>query len=424
MLESSCKIAVVGAGVAGLTAAHILQRKHQVTLFEKNDYLGGHTHTVHVPRGPDAGTPVDTGFIVLNDRNYPTFSRLLAQLGVPVRDSDMSFSYWNQRTGLQYSGSGLNGLFAQRVNLLRPSFWHMIRDVARFFREGWEDLSSGALASLSLGDYLTSKGYGAPFVEEHLLPMGAAIWSTPAPRMREFPARTFLRFFENHGLLTLDDRPQWKTVVGGSHMYVKRIRAGFQGRVLEACPVGSVARNGSGVTVRPLQGEAMQFDAAVIAAHADEALGMLENPTPAEARLLGEWRYTRNDTVLHSDESVLPPNRRARASWNYVREDREREGAVFLTYDMNRLQGLNAHAPLLVTLNRGAAYPPDTVLGRFDYAHPAYSSASLATQADLPQLNGEGGIFFCGSYFGYGFHEDAVKSAVSVARQFGLDLQP
>ena len=417
------RVAVIGAGVAGLTAAHILQRKYRVTLFEKNDYAGGHTHTIVLSDGPDAGTAVDTGFIVMNHRNYPLFTKLLDQLGVELQDSEMSFGYHDCRTGLQYSGSGLNGLFGQRRNLLRPSFYRMVGDIFRFFREAERRLGDSSLEGMTLGEFLTQGRYGQDFMRHHLIPMGAAIWSTPCAEMLQFPASSFVRFFHNHGLLTVKDRPQWRTVRGGSHTYVKKILAGLQGEVVLGDGVASVRRAAKSVAVRTRGGQGGEYDFVVIAAHADEALGMLDDPSDAEKRLLGAWKYQVNRTVLHTDPSFMPPLRRVWASWNYSREaDAPDTAPATLTYDMNRLQRLATREPLFVTLNAPRAFVGGRVLAEMNYDHPTYSFDAFASQHELPTLNGESRTWFCGSYFGYGFHEDAVRSAVNVVRKLGLDL--
>ena len=423
MHKSPSSIAVVGAGVAGLTAAYILQRKHRVTIFEKNDYAGGHTHTVTILDGPDKGTPVDTGFIVMNHRNYPLLTRLLGQLGVPLRDSEMSFSYWDEPTGLQYSGGGLNGLFAQRRNLVRPSFLRMVREIFRFFREAERDLAAGGLQEQTLGDYLGLGGYSDMFVRHHLIPMAAAIWSAPDHRMMEFPAESFLQFFHNHGLLTVNERPQWRTVVGGSHSYVKRMLADFKGEIRLCAPIVSVRRVGDRVSLTTAAGPGGEFDGVVIAAHADEALALLADPSDEERRLLGAWVYQPNDTVLHTDASAMPPLRRVWSSWNYTRErGSDPAGPAALSYWMNRLQGLQTSTPLFVSLNRRAPLAAERVVMRTVYHHPTYAHEALAAQGQLPTLNGKRRTWYCGSYFGYGFHEDAVRSGVQVAQSFGMDL--
>jgi len=299
----------------------------------------------------------------------------------------------------------------------------MIRDVLRFYRTANTDLAAGIVPPGSLGDYLARGGYGAAFMHDHLIPMGAAIWSTPAARMMDFPAAAFLHFCRNHGLLSLRDRPQWRTVVGGSRVYVDRMLADFDRPPRRQTPARAVRRTDRGVEVVTDRAPAETFDRVILATHADEALALLEHPTPDEQRRLGAWTYTENATVLHTDTAVLPPLPRARASWNYVREaDAGGENApATLSYDMNRLQGLRARRQYLVTLNRRSPYPPGAVIRALNYTHPAYTAAALAAQAELPALNGRDRIWFCGSYFGYGFHEDAVRSAVAVARDFDVN---
>ncbi len=416
---SGLEIAVVGGGAAGVAAAHVLQRRHRVTLFERETYVGGHVNTVVLQDGPDAGLPVDTGFIVLNDRTYPVLHRLLAQLGVKVRDADMSFGFHCRKSGLQYAGTDFNGIFAQRGNLMRPSFLRMLADIARFGLRGREDLASGGASGRTLGEYLRRGGYSEACVRDYVVPMGAAIWSATAGDVMDFPAETFLRFFDNHGLLDLTDRPQWQTVAGGSHAYVKAFLKGFTGTVRAGEPVRAVRRLPDGVEVR-LDSGALRFDRVVIAAHADQALALLADPSDEEKRLLGAWAYRNNRTVLHTDASALPPNRRAWASWNYARE--LSEGLVSATYHMNRLQGLTASREYCVTLNRREEPPEAHVVRAFDYEHPMYTTASVASQKELPGLNGKRFTYYCGSYFGFGFHEDAVRSGVAVANAFGLDL--
>ena len=413
-------VAVVGAGVAGIVSAHELAKAGwDVVLFERNAYVGGHTSTVRVPSGPDAGVPVDTGFIVMNDRTYPNFHRFLAELDVKWRWSDMSFGYYDANTGLQYAGTSLTGLFAQPLNLASPRFLGLIRQLARFGSEARRDLEAGTLSGLTLGAYLCERGYSRFFVDHYAAPMGAAIWSTGLDEMLSFPAETFVRFFKNHGLLALADRPRWQTVVGGSRAYVDAFLARFPGRVIQDAPVEHVRRESGGAVVTARGREPERFDRVVIAAHADEALALLADPSQDEKRLLGAWSYQRNRTVLHCDESFLPPNRRARASWNYRREKGEDgSGAVSVTYHMNRLQGLDARREYLVTLNPRSEPRAGSVVREFLYMHPTYNFASLRAQAGLPGLNGVRATWFCGSYFGYGFHEDAVKSALAVAADF------
>ena len=335
-------VAVVGGGVAGVVAAHELAKAgHDVTLFEKNDYVGGHTNTIVLEGGPDEGAAVDTGFIVLNERTYPNLHRFLAELEVPWRWSDMSFGYHDANSGLQYAGTTLSGLFAQRSNLLSPFFLSLAAEIVRFGGRAEKDLESGALSGLTLGAYLSEAGWSRAFRDHYLIPIGAAVWSTGLTDMLAFPAETFIRFFKNHGLLSLTNRVRWQTVVGGSHSYVKAFLKKFPGTVVRGAPIESVRRFPGGAEVTVQGAEPRRFDRVVIAAHADEALALLADPSDDERRLLGAWTYRLNRTVLHYDESFLPPHPLAQASWNYRREKGE-DGTdgVSVTYDMNRLQGL------------------------------------------------------------------------------------
>ncbi len=422
MVERGQKIAVVGGGVAGIVAAHLLQRRHEVTLFEQKDYLGGHTHTVEIVTGPDAGLAVDTGFIVLNDATYPLFQRFLADLEVATRPSEMSFGLHCRQTGLLYAGTDLRGLFAQRSNLFRPTFHRFLAEIARFCKEACIDLDQGSAAGMTLGRYLEAGRFSAYMIDNYLVPMAAAIWSTPTAQIADFPAEPFLRFFRNHGLLSLRNRPQWRTVVGGSHAYVKAFLERFRGRVHLNSRVQKIRRAPDRVTVA-LTDASHAFDQIVVATHADQALRLLENPSPLEERLLSPWTYQKNHAVLHTDASVIPKQKHARAAWNFTREkDHGRERPVFVTYYMNRLQGLTAQRDYCVTLNREGGYRPGTVIAEMAYHHPLYTFESMATQAQLPRLNGERRTRFCGSYFGYGFHEDAVRSGAAVAKDWGDSL--
>ena len=412
-------VAVIGGGVAGIVAAHLLQNSHEVTIFEKENYLGGHTHTVSVPDGPDGpdgGTPVDTGFIVFNEATYPLFIKFLEELEVPSREAQMSFGFHCERTGLTYAGTDLAGLFAQRSNLFSARYYRFLFEIVRFCRQGQADLKDGQELG-TLDDYVRRHGFSSFMVENYLLPMAAAIWSTPAGRVGQFPALFFLRFFNNHGLLSLVDRPRWRTVSGGSCSYVRAFLRRFRGEVRLDAPIEEIRRGTEGVSVKVAGEEPRIFDDVFIAAHADQALRLLGDPSPEEERLLGAWRYEENTTVLHTDVSVLPPAPTAWACWNFRREVEE-NARVYVTYAMNLLQGLAASKQYLVTLNRPTPHDESEVLASLVYHHPVYTRESMETQSFLSSLNGHRNTYFCGSYFGFGFHEDAVRSSHEAVRQF------
>jgi predicted NAD/FAD-binding protein len=423
MESSRLHIAVVGAGVAGLTAAWLLGRKHRVSLFEKNDYAGGHTRTVQVETGTGAPVPVDTGFVVMNEANYPLLTRLFRQLDVATHDSDMSFSYHCLRTGYQYSGSSARALFGKRRYAFRLDHWRLLLGILRFNRDARRDLEEGRLDGMSLGDYLERSRVNRYVSERYVIPMGSAIWSMPPIGMLNFPAHSFLRFFYNHGLLNVERRVQWKSVVGGSHQYVRRMLGEFDGSVRLNASIEHIRRTARGVRVRHRDGREEVFDRIVIATHADEALGLLADPTPREKELLGTWTYQDNQVVLHTDPAHMPTRRSVWASWNFARESEDEwTRPVSITYHMNRLQRLPAAADFFVSLNRRQPIPEERVLRRLNFTHPVYSFSALATQGRLPELNRDGRTFFCGSYFGYGFHEDAVRSAVEVAGALGVSF--
>ncbi len=421
--EKGQNIAIVGGGVAGIVAAYLLQNAHRVSLFEQNDYLGGHTHTIEIADGPDAGLAVDTGFIVLNDQTYPLLHAFLARLEVGIRVSEMSFSMQNQENGLVYAGTGLSGLFAQRANLIRPAFYTFLLEIGRFCRQARHDLAAGTVPPITLGEYLEQGGFSAYMRDNYLVPMAAEIWSTAPRRVTAFPVEPFLRFLSNHGLLTFRNRPNWHTVVGGSFTYVKAFERTFSGTVFLNSCVRAVERLPEGVRLKFQDGSAQNFDQVVIATHADQALRLLTDADDQERRLLSPWQYLKNHTVLHRDASVLPRQKQAWASWNAVRRSTVQDACpVFVTYYMNRLQGFTAQHDYCVTLNRPEPFPPESVIAEMVYHHPFYSHESMATQAELPGLNGRRRTWFCGSYFGYGFHEDAVSAGAAVAKEFGIVL--
>jgi predicted NAD/FAD-binding protein len=415
------RIAVVGGGVAGITAAHLLQRGHRVTLFEKNGHVGGHTHTLTISDGPDAGTPVDTGFIVFNDRTYPILNRFFRALGVARRESDMSFGYFHEESGFQYSSRSLNSLFAQRRNLLSPGFLSMLVEVLLFNRLVLHRLNKGLLEGLTLGEFLRRFRFSDRLRKQYLFPMVAAIWSAPDLEVNRFPMLSFARFFNNHGLLSVLRHPQWYYVAGGSQTYVKAFLDRFQGSVHTRAGIVSIQRSDRGVVLRAEDGSSQPFDRVVIATHADEAYRLLADPSDEERRLLGAWRYSTNQTYLHTDLAWMPPDPNAWASWNIIRGTRPGSDApVTLTYHMNRLQGLKTRRQYLVTLNPFKPIAEERIIAHMAYTHPVFSFDSIGTQPELPGLNGVRNRFFCGSYFGYGFHEDAARSGVQAAAALGV----
>jgi len=416
-------IAVVGGGIAGMSAAWLLNKRHQIKVFELNDYIGGHSNTVDVSSCGHL-IPVDTGFIVYNEKNYPNLAALFKYLGVSTKPSEMSFAASLDGGNFEYSGTDLNGLLAQRRNVLRPRFWNMLRDLLRFYREAPKLLTDECNGDLSLGEYLRKKKYGSSFIETHLLPMGAAIWSTTPRQMEDYPARAFVRFFVNHGLVNLKNRPPWRTVDGGSRQYVERLTSSYRDNI-QFGGARAINRLPDGVEVEDRDGNVEKFDHVVVATHADEALKLLKDADLVERHLLGAWRYTQNQAFLHSDPSLMPRRKKVWSSWNFIgpaKSDNDRKLCV--TYWMNRLQDLDSKTPLFVTLNPVNKPRDAAVLRTFDYSHPLFDSAALATQEQLWALQGRRHTWFCGSYFGAGFHEDALQSGLAVAEQLGGLARP
>lgn len=415
------KIAVVGTGIAGLSAAWLLSQRHDVTVFEAQTRIGGHCNTVDA-----GGVPVDTGFIVYNETTYPNLTALFAHLDVPTKVSDMSFAVSMDKGQLEYAGTNLAGLFAQRSNLASPRFWSMLRDLVRFYRQapgGVRNLDPSA----SLNDYLDGAGFGRAFREDHLYPMAAAIWSTPALEIGNYPAISFVRFCENHGLLKFARRPMWRTVDGGSRAYVTRLTAPFRESIRTNAPVGAIRRVNGAVEISVPGAEPEWFDHVVIGAHADQALGMLSDRSEREAELLTAFAYGDNETVLHSDESLMPCRRRVWASWNYLASS-GRDGSAprkpCVTYWMNRLQDIPDTSPRFVTLSPLHAPAEEKVIWRGLYQHPLFNAATLAAQKQLWSLQGQLNTWFCGSYFGSGFHEDAIQAGLAVGESLGGIARP
>ncbi|WP_392535320.1 NAD(P)/FAD-dependent oxidoreductase [Nostoc sp. C117] len=433
--KARSKVAIIGAGAAGLTAAYLLQRKHHVTIFEKESRLGGHAHTILVEQGVDVGTPLDVGFMVLNNRNYPTLHKLLSQLNVcEIPDSEMSFSYYSETSNIQYAINWSHtNQFSKRTNLqsspLEPqpynaTLLNLLKEILIFCNQARKDLLEDNFWELTLGNYLQSKKYSPALIDSYVIPMGAAIWSSTPQKIFDFPAKTFLYFFDNHGMLSLREGPKWQYIKGGSQTYVKEICKNFTGKVEVNSPIESISRLDDSVIIRPKNNKEQKFDYVIIAAHADEALSLLADPSVDERRFLGAWKYQVNDGILHTDESAMPPDKTAWASWNYINEAGVDDISSFsITYHLNRLQGHeNTQKQYFLSLNRHKPIAEEFILRKMKFTHPTYNFESFSTQKELAALNGAKRTYFCGSYFGFGFHEDAVKSGVEVARAFGVEL--
>jgi predicted NAD/FAD-binding protein len=415
--QEPMEIAVIGSGISGLSAAWLLSTRHTVSLFEADCRLGGHSNTVNA-----GGTAVDTGFIVYNEATYPNLTALFDHIGVRTKPSEMSLAVSLDGGRLEYSGSGLSGLLAQPANAVRPRFWRMLQDLVRFYREAPLDISR--IGDLSLSAYLDAKGYRAAFREDHLYPMAAAIWSTPAAEIGNYPAAAFIRFCENHGLLKLAGRPAWRTVDGGSRQYVRRLADLFTGKIFLGRGMRSIARRSGSAWLTDVDGVEQRFDHVVIATHADQALRMLADASQKERHLLGSFRYSRNEAVLHADARLMPRRRRVWSSWNYLAETRNETRALSATYWMNRLQSLATDQPLFVTLNPAVEPEARTVRHREIYEHPAFDAAAMRAQQELWSLQGLRNTWFCGAYFGAGFHEDGLQAGLAVAEALGAVRRP
>ncbi len=415
------RIAIVGAGISGLVAAHLLHEAHEITVFEAGAYAGGHTNTIRVDTAYETHA-VDTGFIVFNDRNYPNFTRLLERLGVGAQPSHMSFGVSDERGEFEYSSGSVGGLYAKRSHVLSPAFHRMVVDYARFNRKARELLADpSANGTPSLGDWLDDCGFSQAFVERLIVPQASAVWSAAPEQMWSFPARFLIEFFDNHGMLELTGRPKWMTVSGGSQRYVEALVAPFLERLRLSCPVREVRRSDDGVEIVPWEGAPERFDEVVMAVHSDQALRMLADPTAAEREILGAMPYQANEAVLHTDATLLPKRRRAWASWNYhlLSEPAER---TTVTYHMNRLQSLESDSEFCVTLNRSEAIDPAKTIRTIAYAHPVYTAAGAAAQARHGEISGRNRTHYCGAYWGWGFHEDGVVSGLRAVAPFGVAL--
>ena len=408
------KIAIIGSGIAGNTLAHHLHQNHEITIFEADSHIGGHTHTHDIEIDNKKYT-VDTGFIVFNDRTYPNFMQLLAELNVAWQPSNMSFSVRCEATGLEYNGTTLNSLFAQRSNLFKPSFYQMIRDILRFNKTSLELLSNGS--EITMGDYLTKNNYGQRFIIQYIIPMGAAIWSTDAAQMLQFPARFFVRFFHHHGMLSVNNRPQWRTITGGSARYVEAITKPFKHKIKLNCPVKNVKRHAKSVELLLQNGETEQFDYVFFACHSDQALHMLQDASTAETEILSAIPYQLNTVFLHTDTSLMPKRKLAWAAWNYHLPV-EQSSTVAVTYNMNILQNIDCPQPILVTLNHTDNINPAKIIKRLQYMHPVYTLAGAAAQARHAEISGKNRTGYAGAYWLNGFHEDGVKSALAALDHF------
>lgn len=409
------KIAVIGTGIAGNVVARRLHKEHDITVYEAGAHIGGHTHTHDIVHD---GRPyaIDTGFIVFNDWTYPNFIALLDELGVESQPTNMGFSSRCETTGIEYNGSSLNQLFAQRSNLFRPRFHGMIRDILRFNRESRELIDHND-ETLSLGGYLEENHYGRLFIDNYIIPMGAAIWSTDPQQMLAFPACYFVRFLANHGLLNFKNRPQWRVIKGGSREYAKKLTAPFSDRIRLNQAVVAVKRLPTHVEVQAADGATEHYDQLFIASHSDQALGMLTDPSAQEQAVLGAIPYQKNEVVLHTDISVLPGKRRTWAAWNYLRRQDDNK-RVSVTYNMNMLQGIEAPETFCVTLNDTHNIDPDKIIRRLQYDHPVYTTEGVAAQQRHREINGQRRTWYCGAYWRFGFHEDGVVSAMNTLRDF------
>lgn len=416
------KIAVVGSGIAGLSAAWLLSKRHKVTLYEAGDYLGGHANTVDLFIDDDE-ISVDTGFIVFNELNYPNLTALFSCLDVATEQTEMTFSLSQNRGEYEYSGSGLTGFFGQPANIAKLKHWLLLKDVSRFFRTCLRHIEKYP-ETISLGEFLKREGYSASFINDHILPMGAAIWSTAMTYMLAFPARSFVEFYDNHGMLQVAGRPLWRTVSGGSRTYIEKLRHDADFEIQLQNGIRRIKRQDNFVQLLDNRGAERPFDHVVIATHADQALKLLGDPTPSEKRLLGSVAYQENETILHRDTRFMPRRKSIWSSWNYLKNGEGVDTSLCVTYWLNRLQKINTATNLFVTLNPNDEIHPKAIEATFRYHHPVFSADTIAARKNLWSLQGKQRTWFCGSYFGYGFHEDGIQSGLAVAEQLGGVRRP
>lgn len=406
------KVAIIGSGISGISSAYYLQDQYDITLFEKRERLGGHTNTFEIKGKENKGLHVDTGFIVLNNKTYPNLHKFFKDLNVKVRFSDMSFSYHSARNSFAYAGTGLKGLFANKLNIFNLNFWKFLFEIKRFSKQALIDLENDSFDEKSLGDYLNKHKFSKNLIDYFILPMGAAIWSTPAVDMLKFPAKTFIYFFKNHGLLSIKDRPRWQTVVGGSNTYIEAFKKIFNGKIKLNSEINSIERKNGKIIIASNKKE-LEFDKVIIAVHGNQVLGLLKDPTNDELKAFRNWEYNQNRTILHSDKSVLPKNKNLWASWVYFEDE---QGKLSVSYHMNRLQGFNTDKEYIVSLNIDNI-DPKKIYYDVNYEHPLYTNESIKSQVLINKINGDNYTYFAGAYLGYGFHEDGIKSALSVVEK-------
>ena len=415
------KVAIVGSGISGLTCAYILNNDHDITIFEKNDYVGGHTHTHQIEYGGKEFS-IDSGFIVYNEWTYPNFIKILDQLGVERQLTRMGFSVKSDKNNLEYAGHSLNGLFAQRSNLFRPSFMRILLSMRRFNYEAKTELKT-LDPQITLGKYLVSRNYPKEFIKHYIIPIGAAIWSTVPKQMMDMSAVFFIRFFDNHGLLQVLNRPNWWVISGGSKKYVEKMIGGFKDKIRLSSPVKNVKRGGENITVQfgsgPLENE--DFDSIIFACHSNQSLAMLDSPSKEEEEILSAIKYQKNDALLHFDDSILPKRKNAWSSWNYLL-DEDQDKAVALTYNMNILQSLKSDRTFCVSLNSGDLVDQSKVIKHLNYEHPLFTLSSIEAQGRKNEISGKNNTYYCGAYWRNGFHEDGVMSALDVCKDFGQSL--